>query len=161
MVKTAVVILNWNGLNFLKMFLGNVVSKSADDDTVIYVADNGSTDGSCEWIEKNHKDVRLIRFDKNHGFAGGYNLALSKIDARYYVLLNSDIEVTEGWLQPLDRIHGQIIRMWLHASQRSFPGIDRDSFEYAGAAGGFIDKFGYPLCRGRILQPCGKRYRTV
>lgn len=151
MVKTAVVILNWNGLSFLKMFLGNVVSKSAGDETVIYVADNGSTDGSCEWIVQNHKDVRIIRLDKNHGFAGGYNLALSGIDARYFVLLNTDIEVTDGWLLPLIEYMDDNPDV-ASCQPKILSWKNRDSFEYAGAAGGFIDKFGYPLCRGRILS---------
>ncbi len=107
MVKTAVVILNWNGIRYLKMFLAQVIENTANDETAIYVADNGSTDGSPDWIASNHRDVRLIRLEKNYGFAGGYNLALEQIDARYYVLLNSDIEVTEGWLQPLVRLYGQ------------------------------------------------------
>ncbi len=151
MVKTAVVILNWNGLSFLKKFLGTVVSKTADPGTIIYVADNGSEDGSCEWLVENHPEVRLIRFTENHGFAGGYNLALSQIDAVYFVLMNSDIEVTDGWLMPLigylddnpDTAACQPkILSW----------NERSSFEYAGAAGGFIDKLGYPFCRGRVFS---------
>ncbi len=155
MVKTAVVILNWNGLNFLKMFLGNVVSKSVSSDTVLYVADNGSTDGSCEWIEQNHKDVSVIRLDKNHGFAGGYNIALSQIDATYFVLLNSDIEVTEGWLQPLTRYLDDNPDV-ASCQPKILSWNNRHYFEHAGAAGGFIDKLGYPLCRGRILSKVEK-----
>jgi hypothetical protein len=151
MIKTAVVILNWNGLNFLKMFLGNAVSKSVSTDTVLIVADNGSEDGSCEWIEQNHKDVGIIRLDKNHGFAGGYNLALNQIEARYFVLLNSDIEVTEGWLPPLIRFMDDNPDV-ASCQPKILSYNKRDHFEYAGAAGGFIDKFGYPLCRGRILS---------
>jgi len=151
MVKTAVVILNWNGLSFLKKFLGNVYEKSSDNDTLLYVADNGSTDGSCEWIEQNHSDVKIIRLDKNYGFAEGYNLALKKIDAEYYVLLNSDIEVTDGWLKPLisflDNNPGVA-----SCQPKILSYNNRDHFEYAGAAGGFLDKYGYPFCRGRILS---------
>ena len=150
MVKTAVVILNWNGIEYLKMFIDKVISRTVNEETILYVADNGSTDGSADWISENQKDVKLIRLGKNHGFAGGYNLALDQIDAQYYVLLNSDIEVTEGWLQPL------ISYLDLNPDVASCqPKIlsyyNRDHFEYAGAAGGFIDKYGYPLCRGRIL----------
>ncbi len=154
-VKTAVVILNWNGLSFLKMFLGKVLNFSSGEGVVVWVADNGSTDGSAQYISENFSDIRLIRFEKNHGFAGGYNLALEQIDARYYVLLNSDIEVTCGWLQPLidhlDRNPDVAscqpkVLSWEH----------RDRFEYAGAAGGFIDWLGYPLCRGRILMKVEK-----
>ncbi len=155
MVKTAVVILNWNGLKFLKMFLPDVVRHTADSDTEIFVADNGSTDGSPGWIALNFKEIKLIPLGKNHGFAEGYNLALGQIDARYFVLLNSDIEVTEGWLKPLvsfldcnpDAASCQPKILSWHR---------KDHFEYAGAAGGFLDKFGYPLCRGRILSEIEK-----
>jgi len=151
MNKTAVVILNWNGLDCLKTFLETVVTHSSGPDTSIYVADNCSTDGSPEWIEKNYKDVNLIRLDKNHGFAGGYNLALSKINARYYVLLNSDIEVTEGWLHPL--VSYMENNPDVASCQPKILSYTRkDHFEYAGAAGGFIDKYGYPFCRGRIFN---------
>ena len=94
MVRCAVVILNWNGIEFLKKFLPGVLDYSSGNDSIIYIADNGSQDGSAEYIAENFKGVNLICLDKNYGFAGGYNLALEQIDARYYVLLNSDIEVT-------------------------------------------------------------------
>jgi len=150
MVKTAVVILNWNGIEYLKMFLATVIENTVNPETIIYVADNGSTDGSPEWIASNFTNVRLIRFDKNYGFAGGYNLALAQIDAYYYVLLNSDIEVTEGWLQPL--IYHMDSNPDVASCQPKVLSYHRkDHFEYAGAAGGFIDRLGYPLCRGRIL----------
>ena len=150
MVKTAVVILNWNGIRYLKMFLANVIRHTADEETELYVADNGSTDGSPEWITLNFKSVRLIRLEKNHGFADGYNLALRQISARYFVLLNSDIEVTEGWLKPLIRYMDN--NPDAASCQPKILSYNRkDHFEYAGAAGGFIDKMGYPLCRGRIL----------
>jgi len=151
MTKTAVVILNWNGLSFLKKFLGNVYEKSSDSDTLLYVADNGSTDGSCEWIEQNHSDVRIIRLDKNYGFAEGYNLALRTIDAEYYVLLNSDIEVTDGWLKPMISFLDNNTDV-ASCQPKILSYNKRDHFEYAGAAGGFLDKYGYPLCRGRILS---------
>ena len=151
MAKTAVVILNWNGIKYLKMFLNNVISNTIDDETALFVADNGSTDGSADWIISNHKDVNLIRFDENHGFAEGYNLALNRIDAQYYVLLNSDIEVTPGWLEPMITYLDN--NPDVASCQPKILSCDqRDHFEYAGAAGGFIDKYGYPLCRGRILS---------
>ncbi len=155
MVKTAVVILNWNGISFLKMFLRKVLSSSAGEGTIVCVADNGSNDGSAEYISENYKDVRLIRLEKNHGFAGGYNLALEQIEAQYYVLLNSDIEVTGEWLQPMIKYLDQnpdvaCCQPKVHSWQF------RDQFEYAGAAGGFIDWLGYPLCRGRILMKVEK-----
>lgn len=151
MVKTAVVILNWNGICYLKMFLDIVRRNSVDGETELYVVDNGSTDGSPEWVAENFKDIKLIRLGQNFGFAEGYNLALDKIEAKYYLLLNSDIEVTPGWLIPL------ISFMEKNPDAASCqPKIlsynQKDHFEYAGAAGGFIDKLGYPLCRGRILN---------
>ena len=101
MFKNAVVLLNWNGLNWLKQFLRTVVKFSINNETVVYMADNGSTDGSADWVAENFKDVRIIRLGTNSGFAGGYNNALNQITARYYILLNTDVEVTEGWLKPL------------------------------------------------------------
>src|SRR5665647_548937 len=101
MIKTAVVILNWNGLAWLQKFLASAVRFSAGPGSAVFMADNGSTDGSAEWVSYNLSDVGIIRLESNHGFAGGYNLALNQIAAEYYVLLNSDAEVTEGWLDPL------------------------------------------------------------
>ncbi|MCX6325952.1 MAG: glycosyltransferase family 2 protein [Bacteroidia bacterium] len=151
MNKTAIVILNWNGIGYLKMFLGTVVKHSMSDETVVCVADNGSTDGSPEWIAENFKNVKLIRLDKNHGFAGGYNMALNQIDAKYYVLINSDIEVTEEWLKPLISVMDN--NSDVASCQPKILSYNRkDHFEYAGAAGGFIDKYGYPFCRGRLFD---------
>jgi len=151
MNKTAIVILNWNGISYLRMFLGTVIKYSIDSETTIYIADNGSSDGSAEWVEENFREVRLIRLDRNYGFAEGYNRALEQIDSEYYVLLNSDIEVTEGWLKPL------VTFMELNSDTAACqPKIlsygSKDYFEHAGAAGGFIDMYGYPFCRGRILN---------
>ena len=151
MFKTAIVILNWNGLSFLKMFLAIVLEYSRDEDTVVYVADNGSTDGSPEWVAENFNEVKLIVLDKNHGFAGGYNLALNQIDARYYVLLNSDIEVTRNWLLPLVTFMDNNPDV-ASCQPKVLSYNNRDQFEHAGAAGCFIDKYGYPFCRGRILN---------
>ncbi|MFH0842589.1 MAG: glycosyltransferase family 2 protein [Bacteroidota bacterium] len=151
MAKTAVVILNFNGLKFLKMFLGEVVARTPSQETVIYVADNGSTDGSAEWVSGTFKDVRLIRLTENRGFSEGYNLALARIDAEYYVLLNSDMEVTPGWLSPLIT-HLDDNPDAASCQPKILSYHKRDHFEYAGAAGGFIDKYGYPFCRGRILN---------
>jgi GT2 family glycosyltransferase len=155
MVKTAIVILNWNGLEFLKTFLGVAVKNSASPGTVIYVVDNGSSDGSADWVADTFPSVLLIKSDKNLGFAGGYNFALQQIDAQYFILLNSDMEVTEGWTEPLvsfmEKNTGVAscqpkIRSW----------NNRENFEYAGAAGGFIDKYGYPFCRGRLFYSIEK-----
>lgn len=151
MSETAIVILNWNGLEFLKKFLGTVVKYSGSPDTAVYVADNGSTDDSVKWIRENHNTVNIISLDKNYGFAGGYNLALEQVSARYYLLLNSDIEVTDGWLTPLVSYMNEN-----PSSAACQPKIlswyRKDHFEYAGASGGYIDKYGYPFCRGRIFN---------
>jgi GT2 family glycosyltransferase len=151
MVKTAVVILNFNGIEYLKMFLGSVIRYSLDGDTAVYLADNGSSDGSPEWVAGNFKEIKVIRFDKNNGFAGGYNLALEQIGAEYYILLNSDIEVTEGWLKPLIN-HLDVNPGTASCQPKILSYKNKDHFEYAGAAGGYIDKLGYPLCRGRIFS---------
>lgn len=150
MYKTAIVILNWNGIDYLKKFLATVVRYSTGPDTAVYLADNGSADGSVEWVAHSFSSVKILTLGSNKGFAGGYNAALEQIDATYFLLLNSDIEVTEGWLQPLvsfmdtnpDVASCQPkIRSYYH----------RDYFEHAGAAGCYIDKYGYPFCRGRIF----------
>ena len=150
-MKIAVVILNWNGVNYLEKFLPSVVKYSANEDVEIYVADNNSTDNSVSFIKSNYPQINIIQLDKNYGFAGGYNQALHQINAEYFVLLNSDVEVTENWIMPI------INKMDLDNSiAAAMPKIksyhDKDKFEYAGAAGGFIDKYGYPFCRGRILD---------
>lgn len=155
MDKTAIVILNWNGIEYLKQFLGTVVKNSSSPGTVIYVADNGSTDGSSDWVALNYPSVRLIRSEKNLGFAGGYNFALQQVDAKYFILLNSDIEVTEGWTEPLiDFMEKNSDAAACQPKIRSWN--KRDDFEYAGAAGGYIDKYGYPFCRGRIFYSVEK-----
>lgn len=149
--KTAVVILNWNGIKFLQTFLPIVVAYSERPDVKIVVADNGSNDGSVDWVRANCPSVELICFDKNYGFTGGYNRALSKIKAPYYVLLNSDVEVTDQWLLPLERLMDT--QPTVAACAPKLKSYDQKSiFEYAGAAGGCIDKFGYPFCYGRILK---------
>jgi GT2 family glycosyltransferase len=151
MNKTAVVILNWNGLGYLKKFLEVTIVNSSSQLTKIYVADNASSDGSAEWIEKEYPLINLIRLDKNYGFADGYNKALQQIDAEYFILLNSDIEVTVGWTVPLVGFMEQNPRV-ASCQPKILSWKNRDEFEYAGAAGGFIDKFGYPFCRGRIFS---------
>ncbi|HLN56385.1 MAG TPA: glycosyltransferase family 2 protein [Bacteroidales bacterium] len=151
MSETAIVILNWNGLDYLKKFLGTVIRYSAGPTVEICVADNGSTDDSVQWVTLNHPSVRIIRLDQNYGFAGGYNLALEKIKAKYYVLLNSDIEVTTGWLEPLLRHMNENITS-AACQPKILSWSRKDHFEYAGASGGFIDKYGYPFCRGRIFD---------
>ena len=149
MIKTAVVILNWNGSGFLARFLPDLVEKSRSSDCRIYLADNGSTDNSVEWTISALPEVEIIRMETNLGFSGGYNSALSEIDAEYFILVNSDIEVTEGWIKPLvDHLDNHPLTAI--CQPKILSESRRDYFEYAGAAGGYIDKYGYPFCRGRI-----------
>ncbi len=148
--KVAIVILNWNGKNYLGQFLPSVVKYSSGPSIAIYIADNNSSDDSIEFIRINYPDIKIISFDKNYGYARGYALALPKIDSDYYLLLNSDVEVTENWLGPLINLMDNDNSIAAVMPKiRSFN--RREFFEYAGAAGGFIDKFGYPFCQGRIL----------
>jgi len=151
MTKTAVVILNWNGIKFLKQFLPGVINYTDTPNSKVYVADNGSTDESVQYIKENHPEAELVLLDKNYGFTGGYNRALTQIDAEYFILLNSDIEVSPNWLAPLEELMDKNKNVAACMPKiRSFH--QKEYFEYAGAAGGFIDKFGYPFCRGRILN---------
>ena len=150
MDKLAIVILNWNGAEMLKKYLPSVLQYSKDE-AVVYVADNASTDDSIALLKEQFPEVRLILLEKNWGFAEGYNKALEQVDAEYYLLLNSDIEVTPGWLSPLLRFmdsHEEVA-----ACQPKLLSIfQRDSFEYAGACGGYLDRYGYPFCRGRVFD---------
>ncbi|MGC3948558.1 MAG: glycosyltransferase family 2 protein [Chryseolinea sp.] len=149
MSRTAVVILNYNGVQLLEKFLPTVVANSYGAEVI--VADNASADGSRTWIKDNYPSVRIIALDQNYGFCGGYNRALREVAADYYLLLNSDIEVTEGWLTPLVSILDT--RADVSAVQPKILSYHkRGEFEHAGAGGGFIDKFGYPFCRGRIFD---------
>lgn len=146
----AVVILNWNGSRMLRQFLPSVVRFTEAEGACVYVADNGSTDDSVELLRREFPTVRLILLDANHGFAEGYNLALRQVEADYVVLLNSDVEVTEGWLHPLtDYLDRHPEAVACQPKIRSWH--QRNCFEYAGAAGGFIDRYGYPFCRGRLM----------
>ena len=150
MDRVAIVILNWNGEKMLSQYLSSVVECSAED-AVIYVADNASTDNSLSFLGTHYPEVHVLPLDRNWGFAEGYNRALRQIEAEYYVLLNSDVEVTPHWLTPLlcfMDTHPEVA-----ACQPKLLSVARrHAFEYAGAAGGFIDKFGYPFCRGRLFD---------
>jgi len=149
-MKIAVVILNWNGKTFLEKFLPNVVECSTDVAEVI-VADNASTDDSVDFLNQHFPTIRLIQNAENGGFSKGYNDALKQIDADYFVLLNSDIEVTKNWIQPvIDLMESDPKIAVCQPKIRSY--YEREKFEYAGGAGGFMDKFGYPFCRGRIFD---------
>lgn len=150
-MDVAIVILNWNGLGMLKRYFPSLVEHTRDENAFIVVADNGSEDGSLEWLEAEYPDIRTIALDRNYGFTGGYNRALQEIDADYYILLNSDIEVPEGWLAPLVNFMEENPDAGI-CQPKILSDRQRDSFEYAGAAGGFIDRYGYPFCRGRILS---------
>ena len=153
MKPVAVIILNWNGAKLLRKYLPTVLAGTNVDIADVIVADNGSTDDSIAVLEKEFPQVKVLRFEKNYGFAGGYNKAINLTGYRYTVLLNSDVRTPEGWLEPMyDYMEnnpgvGAVQPKLLH---------DRDDgkhmFEYAGAAGGFIDKHGYPYCRGRVFE---------
>lgn len=150
MSNVAVVILNYNGKRFLERFLPTVIERSGASAEII-VADNASTDDSVQFMRTHFPSIRLIVNPRNGGFAAGYNMALKHIDAKYYVLLNSDIEVTENWIDPV--IAFMETDTQIAACQPKLLSFsDTAYFEYAGAAGGFIDKFGYPFCRGRLFQ---------
>ena len=151
MIKVAVVILNWNGKKFLEKFLPVLIQNTTQKDHTIIIADNNSSDDSVEFLKKNYSQIELILLDKNYGFTGGYNKALKQIEAEYFVLLNSDIEVSPNWLTPL--IQTLDSDSTIAACQPKIKSYhNKNQFEYAGASGGFIDKYGYPFCRGRILE---------
>lgn len=150
MKKAAIVILNYNGFHFIKDFLPILIANTPDWAEII-IADNCSTDGSPFKIQSTFPQTRLILLSQNFGFAGGYNEALKSIEAEYYVLLNSDVEVTSRWLEPLIQfLDRNIDYAAVQPKIRSYH--DRSKFEHAGACGGFVDIWGYPYCRGRIFD---------
>lgn len=150
-MSLAIVILNWNGKHFLEKFLPLLEKRSRIPGAFIVIADNNSKDGSCIYVRENHPEVMLIELDSNYGFTGGYNRALSYVKADYYLLLNSDVEVTRGWLDPLVKAMNANPKMGI-CMPKIRSAYSTNSFEYAGASGGFIDYMGYPFCRGRILS---------
>ena len=150
MISTAVVILNWNGRQHLEQFLPSVVEHTPRTVRII-VADNGSTDDSVEFVQSTYPEIEIIQLEHNYGFAKGYNLALERVDAECFILLNSDVEVTQGWVEPLVATITNNQRVGAVAPKLRSYGR-REMFEYAGAAGGYIDVLGYPFCRGRILS---------
>jgi len=151
MIKTSVVILNWNGKHFLEKFLPSVVRYSAIPGVQIVVADNGSTDDSIPFIENKYPEIKLLAFDRNYGYAEGYNKALQQIESEYYILLNSDVEVTNSWIDPIIELMDSDKKI-AACMPKIMDYNNRNSFEYAGASGGYIDKFGYAFCRGRIFN---------
>ncbi len=151
MKKLAVIILNWNGRELLEKFLPAAVRNTVSEDADLWVADNGSSDDSVEYVKSHFPEVKILELGENYGFAEGYNIAIRETGYPYTILLNSDVEVTEGWARPLVRLLeerpdvGAVmpkIRSWR----------ERDKFEYAGAAGGYLDCLGYPYCRGRVFD---------
>lgn len=153
MKKVAIVILNWNGKNWLEKFLPSVIQHSAEAE--IYLIDNASTDDSVLFLQSHFPSVKIVENKKNIGFAGGYNEGLKKIDEEIYCLLNSDVEVTENWISPVLNLFESDPN--IAAIQPKVLSYDRkDEFEFAGAAGGMIDNLGYPYCRGRIFEKTEK-----
>jgi len=147
-MNIAVVILNWNGVDLLKQFLPSVIAHSSKAN--IYVIDNASTDDSVFYLQQNHPEVKLIQLNQNYGYAGGYNRGLQQIDADIYALVNSDLEVTKNWLNPIiSEFKNHPETAIIQPKIKDYK--NKDKFEYAGAAGGFLDLFGYPYCDGRVL----------
>lgn len=149
--RVAIVILNWNGRKLLEQYLPSVVQYSQGDGVDVIVADNQSDDDSISFLQKNYPQVKIIQLTENHGFAKGYNITLQQVEADYYILLNSDVEVTPDWIDPMiDLMEADPSIAAVQPKVLSWQ--RKDEFEYAGAAGGFIDKLGFPFCRGRILN---------
>jgi GT2 family glycosyltransferase len=150
-MTTAIVILNWNGEKYLKQFLPILIKNTTLNESRIIVADNASTDSSLSALKELFPSVQTIVLDKNYGFAGGYNKALAQIEADFYVLLNSDVEVTPNWLEPLISYMYEYENV-AACQPKILSYYNRNRFEHAGAAGGYIDRFGFPFCRGRVLS---------
>lgn len=151
MIKCSVLILNWNGKELMKSFLSSVILHTTSDVCEVVVVDNGSTDESIKWLKDNYPQLKTIALDKNYGYTGGYNRAISELDSEYVLLLNSDIEVKQRWCEPLIELMDSdktIAAAMPKILSQQFP----DKFEYAGACGGFIDKYYFPFCRGRIMK---------
>ena len=147
--KVSVVILNWNGKYFLEKFLPSVYNSTYPNIEFV-IGDNASTDDSLIFVKDNYPQIRIVKNDKNYGFAGGYNKVLQQVEADYYILLNSDVEVTPNWIEP---VISMMERENYAAAQPKIRAFHKKShFEHAGAAGGYIDVLGYPFCRGRILH---------
>ena len=148
-MHTAIAILNWNTVDYLRQFLPPLIASTEGEDAEIIVIDNASTDGSMEMMEKEFPDIRTIRLDRNYGFTGGYDRGLEPVDADCFILLNTDVEVPVDWLGPILRTMENCPEVGACAP-KIMSWHDRKSFEYAGAAGGYIDSLGFPFCRGRV-----------
>ena len=155
--RVAVIILNWNGEKLLREFLPSVVKNTNADLGRVVVVDNHSTDGSWGCLEQEFPDVERVLFEDNFGFAGGYNRAIEMIEAEYVVLLNSDVEVAPGWLEPLVAVLDRDERV-AAVQPKILAYRDKKKFEYAGAAGGYIDYLGFPFCRGRVMDTTEQDY---
>ncbi|MBV1922913.1 MAG: glycosyltransferase family 2 protein [Flavobacteriaceae bacterium] len=153
-MKVAIIILNWNGRELLEQFLPSVINYSSNEATV-YIADNASTDDSVAYVRNHFPSVQIIQNKVNGGYAKGYNDALKNLTEDLFVLLNSDVEVTENWLTPIIQEFNNNIKL-VAAQPKILDYKDKSKFEYAGAGGGFIDKLGYPYCRGRIFNSLEK-----
>ena len=151
-MRIGIAILNWNGINLLKSHLKGVIDKSGD--STIYIIDNNSDDNSLEFVKQNFPQVKLIRLNKNYGFAEGYNIGLKHVNEDIVCILNNDVEVTEKWLDPIRRKFNEKKNCIIQPTIMDF--YNREYYEYAGGSGGFIDKFGYPFCRGRIFYTLEK-----
>ena len=148
--RVAVVILNWNGLDFLRRFLPSICASTYPNLDII-VGDNASNDNSVSFVRENYPQIKISINDQNYGFAGGYNRVLNSLDQDYFVLLNSDVEVEPGWIEPVIQLMEKD-RSIAAAQPKILSQSNKKLFEYAGAAGGFLDIFGYPFCRGRIFD---------
>ncbi|MBV20418.1 MAG: dTDP-Rha--alpha-D-GlcNAc-pyrophosphate polyprenol alpha-3-L-rhamnosyltransferase [Cytophagia bacterium] len=149
--KIAIVVINYNGKNLLKKFLPSLVKYSDIKISDIFIVDNNSDDGSVDFIKKNYSSVKIIQNDKNYGYAKGYNVGLNKIQSQYLVLINNDVEVSENWLDPMFNSMEQNKKIG-SCQPKILSYKNRTTFEYAGAAGGYLDYLGYPYCRGRIFD---------
>lgn len=149
-MKTAIVILNWNGRKMLEQYLPSVLESSCDEAMVV-VADNASTDDSLTFLNARYPQIQTIVLDQNYGFAEGYNRALKQVEAEYYVLLNSDVEVTPHWLSPLIAYMDSHVEV-AACQPKLLSYVNKEKFEYAGASGGYLDRYGYPFCRGRLFD---------
>lgn len=153
----SIIILNWNGSKLLRKYLPSVVQHSPKDIAEVIVADNGSTDDSISILKTEFPSVKVISLDKNYGFAEGYNLSIQKIDTPYCILLNDDVRVSSNWIEPM--LEYMETNPNVGAIQpKLLSDRNTDEFEYAGAAGGFLDKYGYPFCRGRIFNTIEKDF---
>ncbi len=150
--SVAIVILNWNGKKFLEEFLPFVLQSTYQNFKVV-IADNGSTDGSVLFLQEKHPSLQLLLLKENHGFAKGYNLALAQVQADYYILLNSDVKVTPGWIEPLVTL-AEKDKLIAACQPKILSYKHKEYFEYAGAVGGWLDKYGYPFARGRVFDFC-------